>query len=194
MHDSNQPAPRDGLAVQFMEFDGEVYDKESITMETLDKMIRFIMTAREASVFLSLDEYGEDGDSFVTADVENGWAAVAFNGWNEDGTPYMYQPVSQEGGAEEEADSLDSEKAGDAGQAGAAAAEAETIDDEPAPLGERRVAVEGLPVIWLAALAVLAAGLLLILLWRRKEKERKRRLADEMAAQAAADFLDREQR
>ena len=101
MHDSNQPAPKDGLAVQFMEFDGEVYDKESITMETLDKMIRFIMTAREASVFLSLDEYGEDGDSFVTADVENGWAAVAFNGWNEDGTPYMYQPVSQEGGAEE---------------------------------------------------------------------------------------------
>lgn len=44
MHDSNQPAPKDGLAVQFMEFDGEVYDKESITMETLDKMIRFIMT------------------------------------------------------------------------------------------------------------------------------------------------------
>ena len=50
---------------------------------------------------ISLDEYGEDGDSFVTADVENGWAAVVFNDWNEDGTPYMYQPVSQEGGAEE---------------------------------------------------------------------------------------------
>lgn len=101
MRDSNQIAPRDGLAVQFMEFDGKVYDKESITTEALDKMIRFILTAREASVFLSLDEYGEDGDSFVTADVENGWAAIAFNGWDEDGTPYMYQPVSQEGGAEE---------------------------------------------------------------------------------------------
>lgn len=101
MRDSNQIAPRDGLAVQFMEFDGKVYDKESITTEALDKMTRFILTAREASVFLSLDEYGEDGDSFVTAAVENGWAAIAFNGWDEDGTPYMYQPVSQEGGAEE---------------------------------------------------------------------------------------------
>ena len=99
-----------------------------------------------------------------------------------------------EGGAEEETDGLNSGEAEGAGQDDAAAAEAETIDGEPAPLGERRVAADDLPVIWLAAPAALAVGLLLILLWRRKEKERKRRLADEMAAQAAADFLDREQK
>ena len=144
----------------------------------------------ELEELLELSEEGSGGAGGDGSDDRRAGAAVGYR---------LLEVASArgsrtEGGAEEEADSLDSEEAEDAGQAGAAAAEAETIDDEPAPLGERRVAVEGLPVIWLAALAVLAAGLLLILLWRRKEKERKRRLADEMAAQAAADFLDREQR
>lgn len=50
---SNHTDPRGGLAVRFMEFDGGVYDKESVTMEALDEMTRFPLTERSASVFLS---------------------------------------------------------------------------------------------------------------------------------------------
>lgn len=53
MRCSNHTAPRGGLAVRFMEFDGGVYDKESVTMEALDEMTRFPLTERDTSVFLS---------------------------------------------------------------------------------------------------------------------------------------------
>lgn len=103
MFDSNLSAPISDFAVQFLDFDGCSYDKESITQEVLDKMIQFIQTAPKASVYLSLDEYGEDGDSFLTVDIKNGWAALAFNGWDENGDAYLYQPINKESDNLEEA-------------------------------------------------------------------------------------------
>ena len=39
---SNLSTPISDFAVQFLDFDGCSYDKESITQEVLDKMIQFI--------------------------------------------------------------------------------------------------------------------------------------------------------
>lgn len=103
MVDSNLSTPISSLAVRFLDFNGCTYDKESITQEILDKMIQFIQTEPKASVYLSLDEYGEDGDSFLTVDIKNGWVALAFNGWDENGISYMYQPINKESDSLEEA-------------------------------------------------------------------------------------------
>lgn len=50
----------------------------------------------------SPDEYDEDGGAFLTVDIQNGWAAAAFNDWDDGGRPYAYQPVNRDGGEKED--------------------------------------------------------------------------------------------
>lgn len=103
MEHSNLSEPISDFAVQLIDFNGYTYDKDSITQDVMEQLIKFIQTTKKASIYLSLDEYGEDEDSFLTLDINNGWAAIAFNSWDENGISYMYQPVNKENNRLEEA-------------------------------------------------------------------------------------------
>ena len=63
---SNTAAPNNEFAIRSLDFDGE----DSITRESVDSMIQQIRTGGITSVFLSLDEYGEE--DFLTADIKGG--------------------------------------------------------------------------------------------------------------------------
>ena len=85
---SNTAAPNNEFAIRSLDFDGE----DSITRESVDSMIQQIRTGRIESAFLSLDEYGEE--DFLTADIKDGWAALAYNTWDETGYAHQYRPVN----------------------------------------------------------------------------------------------------
>lgn len=59
-----------------------------------DKLVRKIRENQCKSAWLVLDEYGEE--NFLSVDIDNGWAARAFNTYSEDGEARMYQPVNPE--------------------------------------------------------------------------------------------------
>lgn len=103
MEHSNLSVSISSFAAQLIEFNECTYDKDSITQDVMDQLIQFIQTSTKAFIYLSLDEYGEDEDSFLTVDIKNGWAALAFHGWDEDGISYMYQPINKENDSLEEA-------------------------------------------------------------------------------------------
>ena len=52
------------------------------------------------SAWLALDEYGEE--DFLSVDIENDWAALAFNTYGEDEEAHMYMPVNSEYGTSKE--------------------------------------------------------------------------------------------
>ena len=64
---------------------------------------RLILYQAAKSLDYFLDEYGEDGDDFLTIDKKDGWAALAFNTWDEDGIAHLYQPVAQDDHTQEQA-------------------------------------------------------------------------------------------
>lgn len=103
MEHSNLSVSISSFAAQLIEFNGCTYDKDSITQDVMDQLIQFIQTSTKAFIYLSLDEYGEDEDSFLTVDIKNGWAALAFHDWDDDGISYMYQPINKENDSLEEA-------------------------------------------------------------------------------------------
>ena len=77
-------------------------EDEPVTEETVDKLIQEIRENRCESALLGLDEYGEE--EFLSIDIVDGWAALAFNTYDEDGDAHLYQPVNPEfAGSEEDA-------------------------------------------------------------------------------------------
>ena len=65
-----------------------------ITRETVCKLVHNIQKNCCSSAWLALDEYGEE--DFLSVDICNGWAALAFNSWDGEGAAHMYQPVNPE--------------------------------------------------------------------------------------------------
>ena len=95
MQNPKEPAPvnASGFAIRFLDFG----DDESVTKEKVDELIQLIRKNDDEyplSCCLSLDEYGEDSDDFLSVDIEDGWAALALNTWDEDGDAHLYQPIN----------------------------------------------------------------------------------------------------
>lgn len=94
MNDYNEPVsdnPSD-LAIRFLGEEGE-----PVTQDAVDKFVQKIRNGKENQIFcfcLSLDEFGEE--DFFTVDLDNGWAALSFNTWDEEGDAHMYQPINPE--------------------------------------------------------------------------------------------------
>ena len=77
------------LAIRFLNNEGK-----PVTEEAVDKLVRKIRENHCRSAWLALDEYGEE--EFLSLDIDNGWAALAFNTYDEDDEAHMYQPVNVE--------------------------------------------------------------------------------------------------
>ncbi len=96
------PVLPDGFAIRYLEYGQSTYTDESITQSAVHEMSQLIRAGGVHSVFLSLDENGEE--DFLTMDLENGWAAPAFNTQGKRGEPVFFQPINdQYAGVEEEA-------------------------------------------------------------------------------------------
>ena len=83
------------FAIRFLNSEGE-----PITQETVDKLVCEIRGNYCRSALLALDEYGEE--DFLSVDIENDWAALAFNTYGEDEEAHMYMPVNSEYGTSKE--------------------------------------------------------------------------------------------
>lgn len=103
MNDLNVSASASGLAVRFLDVGGCVRSGEDITREAVDQLLHLIQAGRKLSAYLPLDEYGEDGGTFLTVDIDNGWAALAFHTWDEAGEAHMDQPAAKGCDSAEEA-------------------------------------------------------------------------------------------
>ena len=77
------------LAIRFLNEEGE-----PVTQEAVNELSLKIRRNQIASAWLALDEYGEE--DFLSVDIDDGWAALSFNTWDEEGNAHMYQPVSPE--------------------------------------------------------------------------------------------------
>lgn len=73
---------------------------EPVTQEALDELVLEIRSNQIAEAWLALDEYGEE--DFLTVYIEDGWAALSFNTWDEEGNAHMYMPVNPEYKASQE--------------------------------------------------------------------------------------------
>ena len=89
------PKEENKLAIRFLAVGEQIYEGKEVTQEAVDHLLQQIQTERVVSGYLSMDEYGEDGDNFLTIDMKDGWAALAFNTWDEDGIAHLYPPVAQ---------------------------------------------------------------------------------------------------
>lgn len=77
------------LAIRFLN------DEDTpVTQEAVDKLVCKIQKNQISSAWLSLDEYGEE--NFLSVDIDNSWAALTFNTWDEEGNAHMYQPINSE--------------------------------------------------------------------------------------------------
>ena len=83
------------LAIHFLNNEGE-----PITQEAVDKLAYKIRKNHCRSAWLALDEYGEE--EFLSVDIDNDWAALAFNTYDEDEEAHMYMPVNSEYDTSEE--------------------------------------------------------------------------------------------
>lgn len=63
-----------------------------ITQESVAEMVEAVREDQIESTWLALDEYGEE--DFLSVDLRNGWAALAFNTWDEEGNAHMYLPIN----------------------------------------------------------------------------------------------------
>ena len=77
------------FAIKFLNNEGNL-----ITREKVSELVHNIRKNCCSSAWLALDEYGEE--DFLSVDICNGWAALAFNSWDEEGIAHMYQPVNPE--------------------------------------------------------------------------------------------------
>lgn len=77
------------FAIRFLNNEGN-----PITEEAVSELVHDIRNNCCSSAWLALDKYGEE--DFLSVDMCNGWAALAFNSWDEEGTAHMYQPVNLE--------------------------------------------------------------------------------------------------
>ena len=77
------------FAIRFLNSEGN-----PVTEETVNELVQNIRGNCCSFAWLALDEYGEE--DFLSVDICNGWAALAFNTWDEEGVAHMYQPVNLE--------------------------------------------------------------------------------------------------
>lgn len=88
MNDPNAAAPDNGLAIPFL-------DGSRTTWESLNELLEEI---REGNYIycscLSMDEYCEE--DFFSIDLKNGWVALMYNTWDEEGDAHGYLPVNPE--------------------------------------------------------------------------------------------------
>lgn len=83
----------ENLAVHFIAFGDREYVGGEVTPDIAEQLAQSIRENRRVEcAALSPDEYGEE--DFLTVDVENGWAALAFHTWDESGEARMYLPVN----------------------------------------------------------------------------------------------------
>ncbi len=88
------PVLSDGFAIRYLEYGENTYTNEGITQTVVNKMSELIRTGKINSIFLSLDENGEE--NFLTIDLENGWAAPTFNRLGKQGKTFFYQPINDQ--------------------------------------------------------------------------------------------------
>lgn len=81
------------FAARLLEYGRNNFVNSEITQEVLDKLSGLIQAGKISSLLISLDENGEE--DFFTMDIEDGWAAPAFNIWNEDGDAVCFQPINE---------------------------------------------------------------------------------------------------
>ncbi len=77
------------FSIKFLNNEGD-----PITRETVNELIHKIRNNCCSFAWLALDEYGEE--DFLSVDICSGWAALAFNSWDEEGAAHMYQPINPE--------------------------------------------------------------------------------------------------
>lgn len=77
----------DNLAIHFLND-----DEQPVIQETVNEQILNIRNNQITNAWLALDEYGEE--DFLSVDIANRWAALAFNTWDENGDAHMYQPIN----------------------------------------------------------------------------------------------------
>ena len=77
----------DNLAIHFLN-----YENQPVTQEAVNELILNIRNNQITDAWLALDEYGEE--DFFSVDIANGWAALSFNTWDEDGNAHQYQPIN----------------------------------------------------------------------------------------------------
>ncbi len=75
------------FAIKFLDEEGN-----PVTAETVNALVDSIRDSSCKFAWLALDEYGEE--DFLSVDIRDGWAALAFNKWDEDGQAYIYQPIN----------------------------------------------------------------------------------------------------
>lgn len=68
------------------------YEEQPITPETVNELILNIRNNEIADAWLALDESGEE--DFLSVDIADGWTALAFNTWDEEGNAHQYQPIN----------------------------------------------------------------------------------------------------
>lgn len=81
------------FAVRCLEYGKNRFVNDELTDDVLEELSDLIRTGKVDSVFLSLDENGEE--DFFTADIKDGWAALSFNTWDEGGSAVWYQPINE---------------------------------------------------------------------------------------------------
>lgn len=77
----------DNLAIHFLN-----YENQPVTQEAVNELILNIRNNQITDAWLALDEYGEE--DFFSVDIANGWAALSFHAWDEEGNAHQYQPIN----------------------------------------------------------------------------------------------------
>ncbi len=75
------------LAIRFLNEEGN-----PVTEETVIQLAQQIRKGYSGSVWLALDEYGEE--EFLAVYMENGWVSLSYNYWDIEGESHMALPVN----------------------------------------------------------------------------------------------------
>lgn len=87
LQDQLSGKPQEHLAIQFLDS-----ADQPVTWEAVNELVCDIRRNWVSDALLALDEYGEE--DFLSVDIEDGWAALAYNTWDEEGEAHLYQPVN----------------------------------------------------------------------------------------------------
>ena len=79
----------DNFAIHFLND-----EDQPVTQEAIDELILNIRKNQITNAWLAMDECGEE--DFLSVDIANGWTALSFNTWDEEGNAHMYQPINVE--------------------------------------------------------------------------------------------------
>ena len=76
--------------------DNHFFDEEGqpLTQEAVNELIYNIRTNQISEAWVALDEYGDE--DFLNVDIANGWVALTYNTWDEEGNAHQYLPINPE--------------------------------------------------------------------------------------------------